>query len=99
MRKHPINRYRTAAGIEAQYQPGSHGRVLLNLPGIAAKRRKDREEFESFLKAQERYVSLIAADTQFTAQLICRMHRDWLGKIYSWAGTYPTVEMAKENLH
>lgn len=34
-------------------------------------------------------------ETVFTAKILCQMHRDWLGEIYEWAGSYRTVEMSK----
>jgi cell filamentation protein len=33
--------------------------------------------------------------TRFDAALLCSMHRAWLGKLYSWAGRYRQVELAK----
>ena len=30
---------------------------------------------------------------------ICQIHQEWLGKIYSWAGKYRTVNLAKGNFH
>ncbi len=38
------NRYYVSGLIEAQYQPGSRGRVLRNLLGIASKRQMDEIE-------------------------------------------------------
>jgi cell filamentation protein len=37
----------------------------------------------------------VGPDTRFTADMIREMHRRWLGGIYSWAGTYRTVERQK----
>jgi cell filamentation protein len=45
---------------------------------------------------QEHYLDRIDTETEFTAELICRMHHDWLGEIYPWAGQYRTVEMSKD---
>ena len=55
----------------------------------------DRAEADALLAVQERYLGIITAEMQFTANLICQMHRDWLGGIYEWAGEYRTVEMQK----
>ena len=55
----------------------------------------DRAEYQAFVAAQERYLERITEETRFTATLLCEMHRDWLGGIYAWAGTYRTVEMQK----
>ena len=55
------------------------------------------EEIETLalLKAQEEYLGAITTETVFTADLICRMHGDWLGAIYDWAGRYRNVELEK----
>ncbi|MDD4890049.1 MAG: Fic family protein, partial [Phycisphaerae bacterium] len=89
------SRYRTAPGIEAEFQPGSRGRVLRNRLNICSKRRMDRAEFESLLTAQTAYLDQITSATVFTADLIRRMHRDWLRGIYEWAGEYRHVELEK----
>ncbi len=91
----PISRYRTSAGVEGQFEPGSRKAVLRNKRGIRSKRAMDRAEFEALLAAQEAYLSIITVRTVFTTELICRMHRDWLGGIYEWAGRYRGVEMSK----
>ena len=88
-------RYRTPTGPEAEFQPGSHRRVLRNLKGITRKREMDREEFEALIRVQEMYLTRVEANTRFTSGMICRMHRDWLGHLYEWAGKYRTVELAK----
>ncbi|MCK4624004.1 MAG: Fic family protein [Phycisphaerae bacterium] len=92
--KHP-SRYKTQEGSEAQTEPGSRGRVLLNRLGIRSKSRMDRVEYEALLAAQTAYLGQITPQTRFTAKLICRMHKDWLGGIYEWAGKYRTVELTK----
>lgn len=55
----------------------------------------DRIEFEALVAAQEKYLSRIGPHTRLTAEMLCRMHFDWLGPIYEWAGRYRTVELAK----
>ncbi len=95
--KHQLNRYRVAPGIQGEYQAGSHGRVLKNKLGICKKRQMDRVEFEALVKVQEKYLRSITAATRFTANIILRMHYDWLASIYSWAGQYRKVELSKKN--
>ena len=90
-----IGRYTTPRGSEAQFQPGSRGRVLANLLGIQRRRDLDRAEYEALVKAKEAYLGRVAAETRFTCDLICRMHRDWLGGIYEWAGQYRGVDVEK----
>ena len=88
-------RYVALGGPEAEFQPGSRGRVLRNLLGITRKTEMDRAEFEALLKAQELFLNRVGPDTRITADLIREMHRVWLGQIYSWAGQYRTVELQK----
>lgn len=56
----------------------------------------DEQEILSLVEVQEHYLDRIDTETEFTAELICRMHHDWLGEIYPWAGQYRTVEMSKD---
>lgn len=95
-RKRP-GRYATSPGPEGQFEPGSGGRVLRNRLGIRSKRTMDRVEYEALVRVQADYLERITAQTRFTAAMICRMHRDWLGDIYGWAGEYRSVELAKGN--
>ena len=88
-------RYRTPSSVEAQFQPGSRGRVLTNRLGITSKSAMDRAEYEALLTAQQRYLKRVTNETRFTAALLCQMHKDWLGGIYEWAGRYRTVELEK----
>lgn len=91
-----ISRYRTAQGVEGESQPGSRGRVLCNLLGISSKREMDQIEYERLMAMKEKYLAIIGPDTSMDVELICRMHRDWLGGVYVWAGEYRTVELSKE---
>ena len=88
-------RYQPAAGVEAESEPGSRGRVLRNKPGIQRKREMDRAEFEALVGAQSDFLGQVTPETQFTADMLCSMHRAWLGELYEWAGQYRTVEMEK----
>jgi hypothetical protein len=40
-------RYTTPQGAEAEFEPGSQGRVLRNLCGIIRKREMDKAEYEA----------------------------------------------------
>ena len=92
--KQPI-RYAAPQGAEAEFEPGSRGRVLRNLLGIRLKRDMDRAEHRALLAAQTAYLRTIGPKTRFTSALIRQMHSDWLGGIYEWAGRYRTVELQK----
>ncbi|HNS23097.1 MAG TPA: Fic family protein [Sedimentisphaerales bacterium] len=59
----------------------------------------DRIEFEALVAVQEQYLSRLGPHTRLTAEMLCRMHLDWLGKIYEWAGRYRTVDLAKGDFH
>jgi len=94
-RDHKPSRYVTPEGVEAEFEPGSRGRVLRNRLHITRKLEIDRAELETLVTAQREYLTRIGPDTRLTAELLCRMHRDWLGGIYEWAGRYRTVELTK----
>ena len=84
-------------GIEGEWQPGSRKRVLRNLLNIRLKTEMDLAEANALETVETRYFEIVTDKTVFTAELICQMHRDWLGSIYEWAGRYRTVEMQKGN--
>lgn len=90
-------RYQSAKGIEGEFEPGSHRRVLANKLGIISKKVMDQLEFEALVQAQEKYLSKVTTETTFSSDMICTMHRNWLGKIYPWAGDYRSVELSKGN--
>jgi len=93
-------RYQTPAGPEAEFEPGSHKRVLRNLLGITSKVVMDRVEAEALVATSTYYYQhVLEGTTRIDAALIRRMHRDWLGDIYAWAGEYRTVEVSKDGFY
>jgi len=88
-------RYKTSHLLEDQYEPGSGKRVLKNLRGIKRKREMDREEVLAQLRAFEEVTKIYGAQHKFTEKDICDIHKIWLGKIYSWAGQYRSVNISK----
>lgn len=88
------NRYR-AEGPEAEYEPGSRGRVLRNLLGISSVRGMARRESEALIAATQQAIDETRVDQRFNAADVRRMHRLWLGEIYAWAGEYRQVNMGK----
>jgi len=84
-----------AAGPEAEFQPGSHGRVLRNKLGITSIRAIQRNESEVLLAATHQLIDEVTVDHRFTANDIRAMHRRWLEDIYQWAGEYRSVNIAK----
>ena len=92
------NRYDTSGMIEAQFEPGSHDKVLKNLLGIKNSDDMDRSEALALEKTQDALIKAYDKNRRFTAKDICRMHKVWLGKTYPWAGQYRQVNLAKESL-
>lgn len=92
-----MTRYTTATGSEGEYEPGSRGRVLRNLLGIKCVAEMNRIETVALGDLEQRYLldGSFTEHTPLTAALIKQMHREWLGGIYEWAGTYRTVDMSK----
>lgn len=89
------NRYDVSHLIEAQYQPGSRGRVLRNLQGITGKRMMDEAEAREQKRSLQDILSFYSLNHHFKAADICRMHKVWLGGIYEWAGQYRCVNLTK----
>lgn len=89
------NRYKTSHLPEDQYEPGSQGRVLKNLLGIKRKRQMDRFEFQEQIRALEESTRFYGREHLFTSEDICQIHNVWLGKVYSWAGEYRSVNISK----
>jgi cell filamentation protein len=89
------DRYDVSGLEENRFEPGSHGRVLKNLLGIKSKREMDRMEGREQVRALEELTALYDREHRFTAADICHIHRTWLARIYSWAGRYRQVNLAK----
>lgn len=85
----------SAEGPEAEFEPGSRGRVLLNRLGIRSVREMARLESEALVAATQRVIDETRVDQRFAAASVRRMHRLWLGEIYVWAGEYRQVNMGK----
>jgi cell filamentation protein len=84
-----------AVGPEAEFEPGSRGRVLRNLLGITRVRDIEEVESRALDLAQDVALERFSADHRFTAKDICALHWMWLGSIYSWAGKYRSVNVSK----
>jgi cell filamentation protein len=85
-----------AYGVEAEFEPGSRGRVLRNLVGVRSAREMARRESECLLAATEQLIDETEVGQRFRAEDICRMHRLWLGELYVWAGEFRQVNIGKE---
>lgn len=87
-------RYATA-GSEAEFQPGSRGRVLRNFLGITRAREMEEAETQALTAAQRAARTIYGPNHRFTPADIRRLHRMWLGSIYPWAGNYRTVNIGE----
>lgn len=93
------SRYTVSMGVEGEFEPGSNGTVLRNKLGVTSRDEIDRIEYEALMEVQKRYYRIITPETRFSAALLKRMHKDFLGHIYDWAGRYRSVELEKEGFH
>jgi cell filamentation protein len=84
-----------ATGPQAEYEPGSRGRVLRNLLGIKRVGEIAEAESQALLLAQAQAIERYGDDQRFTAQDICDLHRLWLAPVYAWVGEYRSVNMGK----
>jgi len=87
-------RYDASGLVEAQFEPGSHGRVLKNLQGIKKKSEMDRVEAETLKWATDTLVRKYEKNHRFSAEDICHIHKTWLGGVYEWAGKYRQVNLS-----
>src|SRR5688572_2071971 len=88
-------RYR-AEGPQAEFEPGSRGRVLRNRLGIRSVRGMAQRESEALVLATQRLIDETRVDQRFTVGDVRHMHRVWLEEIYEWSGEYRQVNMAKD---
>jgi cell filamentation protein len=88
-------RYDTDHITEAQFEPGSRGRVLKNLLGICSKRAMDELEATKLANATDWAIRHVTAEQRFTAADICQWHKQWLDEVYPWAGEYRQVNISK----
>jgi cell filamentation protein len=87
--------YDASSLIEAQFEPGSRGRVLKNLLGIKSKREMDQVEAQEQLRTLEELVRIYDQTHRFTAADVRKIHKMWLEPIYAWAGKYRQVNLSK----
>jgi cell filamentation protein, protein adenylyltransferase len=87
--------YDASGLIEAQFEPGSRGRVLRNLLGIKSKREMDQVEAQEQLHALEALVRIYDQTHRFTAADVRKIHKIWLEPVYAWAGKYRQMNLIK----
>jgi len=81
--------------VEDEYMPGSEGQVLKNLLGITSIKEIERVETELLYEITDAILDDFDKNLRFTAEYLCRMHRNWLGSVYEWAGRYRKVMISK----
>lgn len=91
------DRYDTEGFVEAEFEPGSHKRVLKNLVNIKSKREMDALEYHALTKTISSSFDQFDSHHQFTVNDLQKLHKNWLGALYSWAGEYRQVNMSKDN--
>lgn len=81
---------------ETDFEPGSHGVVLQNLPGITTKACIEEAETVALKVALDELFGIYGSGHQFTSKDIRFMHKVWLGDLYVWAGEYRQVDMGNK---
>jgi cell filamentation protein len=85
-----------AIGPEAEFEPGSRGRVLRNLLGIRSARQMAKCESDALLAATSKLIREVESEQRITAAGICEIHELWLRRIYAWAGHYRQLNVNKD---
>lgn len=88
-------KYSTLGLPEAEYEPGSRGRVLANKLGIVRVRDIQQAESEALLSLTESLVLELTDSHRAGVDDLRSFHRQWLQDIYPWAGEYRQVNMGK----
>jgi cell filamentation protein len=89
------DRYDTSLLQEDQYEPGSNGTVLRNMLGITSRGELERVEEKRFEPMMEAAVVRFDAAHRFTARDILWLHKLWLDGVFTWAGSYRSVNIGK----
>lgn len=84
-----------AAGPQAEFEPGSRGRVLRNKLGIRRVGEMQVPESRALDAVQEWAAAHFDRAHRFTATDVRVLHRQWLGGIYDWAGEFRDVNIGK----
>lgn len=85
-----INKYTVSSSEE-------EGEVLPNLLGLATSEEIAEAEFLGFVKAHNTAVDELTDDTQFNLAYLYALHKNALGRLYSFAGKLRTVNMSKDD--
>jgi cell filamentation protein len=91
------DRYEISGNPEAQFEPGSDGRVLRNLMGIRDPEIMDEIELDLLDQLYDVVLDGNLSDLRISANDLREWHRRWLCHVYPWAGKDRTVNMSKGN--
>lgn len=91
------DRYDVPEFPEAQFEPGSGKQVLKNLMGIKNKLEMDTAETVALKQTEDLLFHTYDRKHKFSAIELCDIHKTWLGKIYTWAGKYRSIDLSKGN--
>ena len=85
-----------AGGSQAEYQPGSNGRVLRNKLGITDPEEIEEIELELLLQLYRLLMGKRLPSRQLQLADLVEWHRMWLGNLYDWAGEQRSVNVSKD---
>jgi cell filamentation protein len=83
------------SGSADEFQAGSRKRVLKNLLGYTSVSDIEDAELLGYLSAEKKLIGEVTSSQKFTARDVDRIHKYFLGHVYSWAGTYRTANLTK----
>lgn len=89
------HRYDIYQSPEAQFQPDSNNRVLLNKLDIIDPQEMENIELSLLDQLTGVVIENVTESQTITASDLCEWHRRWLGNVYVWAGQYRSVNMGK----
>lgn len=91
-----MSKYSVAGNVESECEQGSNNQVLKNLMRIKAIEKIEETETILLLNTEEWAIANFDSQHKFTVADLKNLHKNWLGQLYQWAGTYRTVDMVKE---
>jgi len=92
-------RYNTKEFTEGNFEPGSKNRVYKNLLSITKKRKMDELEYQELIKTTTKLFNEFDENHRFKISDIKKIHKMWLGKIFTWAGKYRQINLSKGGFH
>ncbi|MFV1957467.1 MAG: Fic/DOC family protein [bacterium] len=92
------DRYDVSELVEAQFEPGSKNKVLINQLGIISQSEMDIAEAVALERTVDKIKDFYDEAHQFSSKDIQDIHNLWLGNIYKWAGQYRQVNLSSEGI-